>query len=87
MGKISANRWPAREKAIKRFAKKNTKDWLMQVGEELNIFKGSKARAFLFENLNKKRNKFHTCSKIELIHVFLESGVDLAGKLPDGILK
>ena len=44
------------------------------------------AQDFLYETLGKKRGKFSDCKKSELIRVFLESGVDLAGKVPGEIL-
>lgn len=64
---------------------KTTKE-MLAMGESLGIFKDEKAQAFLFEKLGKKRGKFEACKKGELIRVFLESGIDLAGKVPDEIL-
>ena len=52
----------------------------------MGIFDDPKAKTFLFEKLLKKRGKFTTCKKPELIRVFLESGADLAGKVPPEIL-
>jgi ParB family transcriptional regulator, chromosome partitioning protein len=41
----------------------------------------------LYETLLKKRGKFNSCKKGELIKIFLESGVDLAGVVPDEVLE
>ncbi len=68
------------------YLNKKTKPELMAIGETLEIFSDRKARDFLLEKLNKKRGKFNTCKKPELIRVFLESGVDLVGKVPAEIL-
>jgi len=65
--------------------KKRIKE-ILELGESLGIFKDEKATTFLFEKLLKKRNRFDTCSKKELIRVFMESGVDLSGKVPEEIL-
>ena len=51
-----------------------------------DIFTNQKAQDFLFEKLLKKRGKFTSCKKGELIRVFMESGVDLVGKVPDEVL-
>lgn len=64
---------------------KTTKE-LFYLGEVLGIFKDEKALKYLYEVLLKKRKRFNTCKKNELIDVFLESGIDLAGKVPDEIL-
>lgn len=68
------------------YLQKKTKAELMALGEHLEVFTDPAAQAFLFEKLMKKRGKFTTCKKPELISVFLESGVDLAGKVPPEIL-
>jgi hypothetical protein len=65
--------------------KKTTKE-LLHLGEVLGVFKDEKALKYLYEVLLKKRKRFDTCKKEELIKVFLDSGVDLAGKVPDEIL-
>lgn len=36
--------------------------------------------------LKKKPGKFDSCKKTELIDVFLESGVNLVGKVPEEII-
>lgn len=65
---------------------KKTKAEILQFGEDLGIFADPKAQAFLYETLGKKRGAFKTLKKPELIRVFLESGADLAGKVPAEIL-
>jgi ParB family chromosome partitioning protein len=65
--------------------KKTTKE-LLYLGAALGIFKDEKALKFLYEVLLKKRKRFDTCKKEELIKIFLDSGIDLAGKVPDEIL-
>lgn len=63
-----------------------TKAEILDMGDRLGITSDPKAAGFLYEKLGKKRGKIETCKKSELIRVFLESGVDLAGKVPDEIL-
>jgi len=65
--------------------KKTTKE-MLHLGEQLGIFADEKAQTFVHEILGKKRGKFTGLKKGELIRVFLESGVDLAGKVPKEIL-
>jgi ParB family chromosome partitioning protein len=64
---------------------KTTKE-LLSLGEMLDIFQDEKAQTFVHEVLGKKRGKFTGLKKGELIRIFLESGVDLAGKVPKEIL-
>ena len=59
---------------------------MLKLGEDLGVFSDKKAQAFLYETLLKKRGSFKSCKKAELIRVFLESGVDLDGKVPAEIL-
>ena len=77
----------AREWRINReYLDKKTIGEIHEIGEKHGIFADEKAQAFLFETLGKKRGKFTTCKKEQLIRVILESGVDLAGKVPSEIL-
>lgn len=69
-----------------KYLEKKTIGEMMEIGEKHGIFSDRKAQTFLYEVLNKKRGKFSSCKKAELIRVFLESGVDLAGKVPEEIL-
>lgn len=68
------------------YLQKKTKAELMALGKHLGIFETQEANIFLYEKLLKKRGRFDTCRKPELIRVFLESGVNLAGKVPPEIL-
>jgi ParB family chromosome partitioning protein len=64
---------------------KTTKE-LLSLGETHGIFADEKAQSFLHETIGKKRGAFKGLKKGELVRVFLESGVDLAGKVPAEIL-
>lgn len=72
-----------------------TKDYLehktiremLEFGEFSKIFKDKKALDYLVNKLKKKPGKFSSCKKTELIDLFLKSGVDLVGKVPEEILK
>ena len=66
--------------------KKTTKE-LHAIAEKFGIFNEDKAKAYLYETLGGKRDRFDLCKKTDLIKIILESGVDLAGKVPDEILK
>ncbi|MFA5324104.1 MAG: ParB/RepB/Spo0J family partition protein [Smithella sp.] len=65
--------------------KKTTKECLDLI-DRLGISTDEKALAYLHETLNKKRGKFNSCKKAELVSLVMESGADLAGKVPDEIL-
>jgi len=69
------------------YCQKKTVRELLDIGDKLDIFDDPKAEAFLFEKLLKKRKNFKACKKGELVRVFMESGIDLKGKVPDEILK
>ena len=56
------------------------------IAEKYGLWDLKETQSFLFEVLNKKRGKFRSCKKADLIRLFLESGVDLAGVIPDEIL-
>ncbi|MBN2061695.1 MAG: ParB/RepB/Spo0J family partition protein [Deltaproteobacteria bacterium] len=68
------------------YLNKKTIKEMLKMGEDLEIFKDKKAQTFLYETLLKKRGSFQSCKKAELKRVFLESGVDLKGKVPEEIL-
>jgi ParB family chromosome partitioning protein len=70
----------------KEYLQKKTMSEMMDMGKKLGIFEEKKALAYLEETLLKKSGKFNTCSKKELISVFLDSGVDLSGRVPEEIL-
>ena len=65
--------------------KKTTKE-IHAIAEEFKLWERKEAQAFLFEALNKKRGNFKSCKKDELVRIFLESGMDLAGVVPKEIL-
>ena len=59
---------------------------LYGVEEQFGVFERKEAKTFLYETLLKKRGSFKSCKKEELIRIFLESGMDLAGVVPPEIL-
>jgi ParB/RepB/Spo0J family partition protein len=65
--------------------KKTTKE-ILDIIVKHGIDKDAKALAYLHENLNKKRDRFDTCKKTELVELILKSGMDLSGKVPAEIL-
>jgi hypothetical protein len=65
--------------------KKTTKE-IHAIAEQFGFFRDDKAKAYLYETLGKKRDRFDLCKKAELVKIILESGVDLAGKVPAEIL-
>ena len=65
------------------YLQKKTISEMLAFGEKLGIFSDPEAISYL-EQLGRKT--FKQCKKPELVKVFLESGVDLAGKVPDEIL-
>jgi hypothetical protein len=71
----------------KEYLEKKTITEILTLLNKLGIAKDKKALAYLAETLNKKPGRFDTCKKQELIKCILESGVDLAGKVPEEILK
>lgn len=75
-----AKEWVFNEEYLK---KKHIPE-ILGMGERFGIFSDPKAKKFLSDELGKK--SFKSCKKMELIKVFLESGVDLTGKVPDEIL-
>jgi ParB family chromosome partitioning protein len=64
---------------------KKTISEIHEICEKFGIFTDEKALTFMHETLGKKRGKYGACKKDELIRVILESGVDLAGKVPGEI--
>jgi ParB family transcriptional regulator, chromosome partitioning protein len=69
------------------YLKKKTIAEIKKIAEDFKIFEQPAAKTFLYETLLKKRGKFNSCKKGELIKIFLESGVDLAGVVPDEVLE
>lgn len=68
------------------YLQKKTKAEIFAIAEKYKVFETEEAKTFLFEVLLKRRGRFKSCKKGELIRVFMESGVDLAGVVPDEIL-
>lgn len=69
------------------YLQKKTKSEIFAITEKYKIFETEEAKTFLYEVLLKKRGKFKSCKKSELIRIFMESGIDLAGIVPDEILE
>ena len=63
---------------------KKTKGEMLVFGDRFGLFDDPMAMAFLTDTLNRKT--FKACKKAELIRVFLESGADTRGMVPDEIL-
>ena len=57
---------------------------MLDFGQQFGLFEDPHAQAFLKDTL--KRRAFTACKKGELIRVFLESGADTGGMVPDEIL-
>jgi len=70
--------------ATKEYLEKKTIKEMLEFGERSGLFKTKECTAYL-EKLGRKA--FDKCKKTELIDVFLKSGVDLVGKVPDEILQ
>jgi hypothetical protein len=66
------------------YLKKKTIPEILALGSSLKIFTDEKAVAFRDNTI--KAKKFEACRKKDLISIILESGVDLAGKVPQEIL-
>jgi hypothetical protein len=66
------------------YLQKKTIPEIMGMGERFGIFNDEKAKGYL-ENEIKKAN-FKKCKKTELMDIFLKSGIELTGKVPDEIL-
>lgn len=69
------------------YLEKKTTTEILTIINKFNMAKDKKVLAYLQETLNKKAGRFDTCKKQELIKLVLESGADLAGKVPEEILK
>jgi len=69
------------------YLEKKTKSEMLHFGETLGIFSDPRAESFIFEVLGKKRGASPKSLKVgELRRVFLESGVELKGKVPTEVL-
>lgn len=65
---------------------KKTVAEMMAMGESLGIFTEELAVKFLTETIGKPEGAYGKCKKGELKRVFLESGVNLVGRVPSEIL-
>ena len=59
---------------------------MLEFGEKSGIFKSKKVQDYMVKTLKKKPGSFSCCKKTQLIDVFLQSGANLIGKVPDEIL-
>ena len=73
------------------YLKKKTVSEILSIGRKpgladgMSIFDNPKAKAYLLGTI--KRKSPEACKKTELMDLILKSGVDLAGRVPDEILK
>jgi ParB/RepB/Spo0J family partition protein len=65
--------------------KKTTKE-IHAIAEQFGLWKDEKAKAYLYETLGVKRDRFDLCKKGDLVKIILESGMDLSGMVPKEIL-
>jgi ParB/RepB/Spo0J family partition protein len=66
------------------YLRKKTISEMVGMGERFGIFADPKAKDYLTNEI--KKTDFRKCKKRELINLFIKSGVDLSGKVPDEIL-
>jgi hypothetical protein len=65
---------------------KKTKAEVLSMIQQFKIDQDPLAQAYLYEKLLKKRGKFDSCKKSELVELILESGINLAGIVPDEVM-
>jgi ParB/RepB/Spo0J family partition protein len=70
----------------RQYLNKKNKAELIAMGQEFKIFSKKPAKDYLTKILNKKSGRFDACKKSELIDIFLKSGVNLKGVVPNEIL-
>jgi ParB/RepB/Spo0J family partition protein len=75
--------WAADEE----YLKKKTRKELLAFGRKVKILTDPLARKFMAEKLKAKSPDPEKLKKSELVDVFLKSGVDLVGRVPDEITK
>lgn len=83
LGADLAKEWAITEE----YLQKKTRKEILAIGKALKIFADPKVAAYLTKTLKKKPGAFEACKKSELVDVFLKSGVNLVGRVPDEILK
>jgi hypothetical protein len=69
----------------KEYLDKKTTPEIHAWAEMYGLWQTKEAQAYLYENLKKKRGKFKSCKKAELVELILNCGLDLRGKLPKEI--
>ncbi|OPX99578.1 MAG: Chromosome-partitioning protein Spo0J [Syntrophorhabdus sp. PtaB.Bin047] len=69
------------------YLKRKTIPEILDLCKELKILTDPKAQEFAAGNLKMKTDRYDTLKKNDLIRLILESGIDLAGKVPKEILK
>ena len=78
----------AREwKITEEYLKKKTIKEIISMGEKLKVFKDPVVKTYLVKTLKKKADGFDKCKKSELIDLFMKSGIDLTGKVPEEIVE
>ncbi|MBU2538104.1 MAG: ParB/RepB/Spo0J family partition protein [Proteobacteria bacterium] len=82
LGIDMAQEWAITEE----YLDKKTVAEMMAMGESLGIFAEEQAVKFLTETIGKPEGAYGKCKKGELKRVFLESGVNLVGRVPSEIL-
>jgi len=68
------------------YLEKKTKAKIIEIGEQFKIFRDEKVKEYCASELLKEPGKYKNFKKPELVKVFLESGVNLAGVVPVEIL-
>jgi ParB family chromosome partitioning protein len=82
LGISLAKEWAADDE----YLQKKTKAELLAFGKKSGIFADKKVKEYLEKNFNKKAT-LEKIKKSELVDVFLKSGINLVGRVPDEILK
>jgi len=67
------------------YLQKKTVSEIHAIAKQFKLFEDEKAQKFLIDH-GKKAGRFDTCKKGELVKIILESGIDLAGVVPEEIL-
>ncbi len=77
-----AKEWHATDE----YFSKKTKAEILEFGEATEVFKDDKVIAYLENTLGRAIGDIPKLKKGELVSLFMESGVDLVGKVPDEVL-
>ena len=68
------------------YLQKKTVSEIHAIAKKFGLFDHEKAVSYLTDKLGKKSGRFDACKKSELVKLILESGIDLAGIVPDEII-